>query len=84
MEFYTQLNVLIITDDLYQHPLVGSDYVLMDSSVTIPKNSLEACFDVFIVDDNEHETNESFFLDLVDSEKSSLTPPSTVEVVITG
>ena len=79
-----RFNVLIITDDLYHHPLVGSDYVLEGSSVTIPKNALEECFDVFIVDDNEHESNESFFLDLVDSEKSSLTPPSTVEVVITG
>ena len=84
MESYMQFNVLIITDDLYHHLLVGEDYVLLDSSVTIPKNSLQECFDVFIVDDSEHEGNESFFLDLVASEQSSLIPPSTVEVVITG
>ena len=81
------LNALLITPCPCYHPLAGSDYNILVNSVTIPKNSLIACFPVEIVNDNADEDDmERFIVELIYSgaENVSLGPPSSFEVIILG
>ena len=80
-------NTIIITADLYHHLPAGSDYNLADATVDIPKNDLQACFSVEIVDDTAEEDNmENFFVDLVylGTENVTVGPQSSTEVIVLG
>ena len=66
---------------------VGSDYTILDNSVTIPASDTQACFSVQIIDDPMDELDEERFTVEVTSMEMpgvSLGSPSTFDVRISG
>jgi len=63
--------------------LGGIDYELQSSSVTIPAGATKASFDVAILDDMVHETNETFHLKIGTLSNGAIRGyPGQAEVII--